>query len=70
MADLMRYIPREYKALVTGIYEAEQEWNDVTNRWNTPIVVEWENGEVSTFQNKSFMTNSLKEFHAPDEFRR
>ena len=68
-SDLMRYIPKEYKDLVADIYESEKEWNDVTNRWNTPITVEWENGEVSTFQNKSYMTNCLKEFHAPDEYR-
>ena len=67
--DLMRYIPKEYKALVTDIYEGENEWNDTTNRWNTTIIVEWENGEVSHFQNKSFMKDCLKEFHAPDEYR-
>lgn len=67
--ELMRYIPREYKALVDDIYEGEKEWNDVTNKWNVTVIVEWQNGEVSSFQNKSFMKFSLNEMHTPDEYR-
>ena len=33
-----------------------------------PIFVEWENEEISTFANKSFMRAVLKEFHSPDEY--
>lgn len=68
MADLMRYIPKEYKHLVQDIYESEREWNEYTNRWNTPVIVEWQNGESTIFQNKGFMRNALKEFHSPDEY--
>jgi len=67
--ELMRYIPKEYKELVTNIYEGEKDWNDVTKKWNINIVVEWENGEVSSFQNKSYMRFALNEMHTPDEYR-
>ena len=66
--DLMKYIPKEFKALVVDIYEGKTEWNEITNRWNTTVVVEWQNGETSVFQNKSFMKECLKEFHTADEY--
>lgn len=67
--NLMRYIPKEYKSLVVDIYEEkERVWNELTNKWNTMVTVEWKNGEIDTYQNKSYMTNVLKEFHGPDEF--
>lgn len=68
--NMVNYIPKEYRDLVTDIYENEKEWNDVTNRWNTPVTVEWQNGESSIFQNKAHMKAMLKEFHSPDEYRR
>ena len=66
--ELMQYIPKEYKKLVVDIQEGEDEWNDVTKKWNTPVIVEWANGIISRFANKTFMKACLKEFHAPDEF--
>lgn len=67
--SLMRYIPKEYKALVENIYEGEKEWNEVSKRWNVSIVVEWINGEISYFANKTFMKEVLKEQHTIDEFK-
>jgi len=68
---LMKYIPKEYKSLVTDIYAGtDKEYDDTTNTWSYPLYVEWENGERSIFQNKSFAYNCLKEFHTPDEYRR
>lgn len=58
---LMRYIPKEYKAEVADIYEAGREWNEVTNRWNTLITVEWTDGSENTYQNASYMSFKLKE---------
>ena len=65
---LMSYIPKEYKSLVVDIHEGEKDFDEETNRWFTPLVVEWENGETSCFQNKSFARGCLKEFHTPDEY--
>lgn len=66
--DLMRYIPKNFKALVADIYEGEKEWNEVTNRWNVPVVIEWQNGETSIFANKTFIRGCLNEFHSPEEY--
>ena len=66
--ELMKYIPKEYKPLVVDIYTGETDWNEVTKRWNTPLIIEWENGETSTFSNKSWAKTALKEFHGPDEY--
>ena len=60
--ELMRYIPKEYKDQVSDIYEGEREWNEITKRWNTTIVVEWTDEEVNEYQNKSYMRMKLKEF--------
>lgn len=68
--ELLKYIPKEFKDLVTDIYEGRKELNEVTGRFCTPLIVEWENGETSVFQNKNFAFNCLKEFHGRDEFRR
>ena len=60
--ELMRYIPKEYKAQVENIYKAEREWNEYTQRWNQTITVEWTDGETNTYQNAGYMKNLLKEF--------
>lgn len=67
--NLLKYIPKEYKNLVVDIYEGEKEWNEVTNRWNTELIVEWVNGETSYFQNKSYAKFVLKDQHSPEEYR-
>lgn len=67
--DLMRYIPKEFKPLVVNIYEGNKEFNEVTGRFSSILVVEWENGERSEFANKSFTFNCLKEFHSIEEFK-
>ena len=67
---LLAYIPKEFKPYVVDIYEGEQEWNDVTQRWNIPLVVEWENGETSYFANKAHAKNSLKEIYMIDDVRK
>ena len=66
--NLMRYIPKEYKKLVVKIYEGNRYWDEVTKHWSTELVVEWENGDVSNFANKTFAWNVLKEFHDPEEY--
>ena len=58
---LMRYIPKEYKNEVADIYEGEREYNDVTKKWNTKIVVEWKDEEINTYQNASYMRFKLTE---------
>ena len=58
----MRYIPKIYKDEVKNIYKGEKVWNEITKRWNTVIVVEWEDGETNEFQNASYMFNVLKYF--------
>jgi hypothetical protein len=65
---LMRFIPKEFKKLVVDIYQGEKYWNEVTKRWDIPLVVEWENDEKSEFANKTFAWNVLKEFHCPYEY--
>lgn len=67
--QLMKYIPKEYKELVENIYEGEKFWNETTNAWNTCLVVEWKNGEVTEFSNKRHAKNVLKEFHSPEEYK-
>lgn len=67
--QLMKYIPKEYKKLVECIYEGEKVWNEITNAWNTSLIVEWKNGEISEFQNKSHAKVVLKEFHSPEEYQ-
>lgn len=68
--ELMKYIPKEYKLLVVDIYTGESEWNEVTKRWNTELVVEWENGKTSRFQTKSYARETLKEFYWPEDFKK
>lgn len=65
---LMKHIPKEYKKLVTNIYLGEKIYDEDDHRWNTELVVEWENGEKSWFQNKTFAWHCLKEFHMTSEF--
>lgn len=67
---LMGYIPKEYKPYVADIYEGEKEWNDVTQRWNRELVVEWENGETSYFANKAHAKQSLKEMYSIDDVKK
>lgn len=66
--ELMRYIPKEFKALVVDIYEGEEEYNEITRRMQIPITVEWQNGEVSYFANKTWMRVNLKEQCFPEDF--
>jgi len=67
--DLMKYIPKEYKALVEDITAAEEKtYNEITKKWDYEIIVTWQNGETSYFQNKSHMKNVLKDFHTPEEY--
>lgn len=69
--ELMRYIPKEYKALVVDIWQGEEkEYDETTGKYSYPLYVEWENEEVSVFQNKSFAKNVLKEFHTPNEYEK
>lgn len=65
---LMRYIPKEYKNLVVNIHEGERYWNEVNRHWDTILEVEWKNGESSSFANKTFAWNVLREFHTPNEY--
>ena len=65
---LMKHIPKEYKKLVTDIYLGERIYDEDDHRWNTELVVEWENGTKSWFQNRSSAFWNLKEFHMTDEF--
>ena len=66
--ELMRYIPKEFKALVVDIYEGKKEWNEITKTWSTEVIVDWVNGETSRFQNKTWMQEVLKDQHTPEEF--
>lgn len=67
--ELLRYIPKEFKDLVVDIYlSTEKEFDETTNKWSFPLYVEWQNGETSIFQNKTFAKNCLKEFHTPNEY--
>ena len=66
--ELMRYIPKEFKALVEDIYEGKKEWNEITKKWSTEVIVDWVNGETSRFQNKTWMQEVLKDQHTPEEF--
>lgn len=62
------YIPKEYRDLIDNIYEGEKIWNDTTKRWNIPVIVEWKNGEESSFTNKQHMKHQLEEMYSPEEF--
>lgn len=64
-SKLLQYIPKFYKRFVSDIYLGERIWNEHTKRWNNVIVVEWcidDEYETSTYQNASYMYNTLKEF--------
>lgn len=67
--DLMRYIPKEFKPFVVNIYEGEKEFDEITRRWNTRLVVEWQNGEQSDFKNKTWAFTCLKEFYMVDDVK-
>lgn len=58
----MRYIPKEYKAEVEDIYRGIKEWNDVTRRWCTTLIVEWGDGVFSVYASSSSAFKQLKEF--------
>lgn len=68
--ELMQYVPKKYKNLVVDIYEGGEEYNDITGRMQKTVIVEWENGETSCFNHKSWMRQCLKECHSPEEYRR
>lgn len=60
---LMKYIPKEYKAEVEDIYWGEKDFDDVVmERWYTPLVVEWKDGEVSRYASGAYARFKLKEF--------
>ena len=62
---LIEYIPKHYRPYVTNIYRGEKEWNDITQRWNQPVIVEWtveDEVEEETFANAAHMKSLLKEF--------
>ena len=67
--DLMRYIPKEFKPFVVNIYEGEREFDERTRRWNTRLVVEWQNGEQSNFKNKSWAFTCLKEVYMIEDVK-
>jgi len=63
MTNLMRYIPSEYKKEVKSICRSkDKEWNEITRCWSNTITVEWTDGEVSEYQNSTYMYYLLKEF--------
>lgn len=62
MENLMRYIPKIYKAEVESIREGNKVWNEHTKRWNTTIIVVWKDGEEDEYQNASYMRELLKDF--------
>lgn len=66
---IMSYIPKEYKKLVVAAWEEEKEYDEDRHRWDVPISIEWENGEIDTFTNKAWMKYVLKEVHSPEEFK-
>ncbi len=66
---LMRYVPKEFKSLVVDIRRGnEKQFNSLTHNWSYPLIIEWQNGTVSEFQNADFAYNNLKEFRTPNEF--
>lgn len=66
--NIKAYIPKEFKKFVVDCYNGEKEYDEETKRFYTPIIVEWENGEVSSFKSKEWMRFNLKESHFPEEF--
>ena len=60
--DLMRYIPKEFKADVKDIRTGSKEWDEVTRHWATTVIVTWLDGEQNEYANKTFMREKLKEF--------
>lgn len=62
MKELLKYIPKEYKAEVKSIRKGEKVFNEITKRWNTTIIVEWTDGSENEYQNATYMFNLLKDF--------
>ena len=62
MKELLKYIPKQYKAEVENIRKGEKVWNEYTKRWNTTIIVEWKDGIENEYQNASYMCELLKDF--------
>ena len=60
--DLMRYIPKEFKADVKDIRTGSKEWDEVTRHWATTVIVTWLDGEQNEYANKTFMREKLKDF--------
>lgn len=60
--DLLKYIPKEYKNQVESIERGKKVWNEYTRKWNIIVNVTWKDGEVSNYQNASYMYSMLKEF--------
>lgn len=67
--ELMKGIPKEFKPYVENIYKGKEEWDEETERYYRPLIVEWENGETSSFKSKKFASFVLKDQHSPDEFK-
>ena len=62
-AELLAYIPKRFKKYVTDIRRGEPEWNDVTQRFGSPIEVTWlVNGDTfeTSYSNAGWMRESLK----------
>lgn len=66
---LLRYIPKEFKPFVVDIYEGDKEFDEIKRRWNTRLVVEWQNGERSEFTNKSWALTCLKEVYMIEDVK-
>lgn len=62
------YIPKEYRELIDNVYNGTKQWNEITKRWNVPVVVEWKNGEESYFGNAAHMKHQLREMYSPEDF--
>lgn len=63
-SKLLIYVPKQYKKYVKHIQKCDPEWNEYTQRWNTPIDITWEvDGDIlnQTYQTVNFMKASLQE---------
>ena len=65
--ELMKCIPKDFKPYVVNIWLGEQQWNEVTKRWNKPLFVEWNNGNISEFANKNYARNCLNDYYTVSE---
>lgn len=61
-AQMMKYIPRQYKNEVEDIEIVRTEFNEHTKRWNKIVRVTWKDDEVNEYQNFGYMNFILKEY--------